>query len=202
MALEKKRLSYLSYTDQYFFAFNPRFSFESNQDFSQKQFVYGGDLQLGAKAWNNKSTLAVLNVFDYPFALIRWATGADKTFTPYGSTFPTVFTGIDNVNPQTDPQREAIVGNLDPFNRFRIESSFKTYVGKIESQKVFFSANIRYYKEIDASAAARAANIDEHFYFVGALRTTSGFYISYVNGKLPFDAIDDEVYAVGFNYKF
>ena len=42
----------------------------------------------------------------------------------------------------------------------------------------------------------------EYFYFVMALQSTSGFYVSYAKGTLPFDARNDEVYAVGFHYKF
>jgi hypothetical protein len=199
--LYQERNQYLSYSDQYYFAINPRFSFESNQDFTSKQFVYGGDIQVGAKAWNDDSVLAKLNFLDYPFALIRLATGMDKEFTPYGSTIPTASFGIDQVNPQNDSQRQAILGNLDPFSRLRFESSFKTFVYQLKEQKVFFSANLRYYKELNASNLIKAANLDEHFYFVAALESSTGLYVSYAKGKLPFDAINDEVYALGFRYK-
>jgi hypothetical protein len=201
IALFQERNQYLKYSDQYYFAINPRFSLESNQDFSKKQFVYGGDLQLGAKAWNDDSVLAKLNFLDYPFALVRMMTGIDEEFTPYGSTFPTALIGVDYVNPVNDTQRQAIVGNLNSFERLNIESSFKTFVTKVQSENVFFSANVRYYKEIDASALIKAANLDEHFYFVMALESSTGFYVSYAKGKLPFDVISDEVYAIGFNYK-
>ena len=176
-------------------------SFESNQDFSKKQFVYGGDLFIGAKGWNNKSTYATLNIFDYPFALVRWMTGFDPKFTPYGSTFPTMQVTLDNVNPQNDPQRQAITGNLDPFTRYKLESSFRTFVTRVKNENVFFNANVRYYRELDASQAIKTAGLDDHFYFVMALQTTTGFYVSYSKGKLPFDAINDEVYAVGLQYK-
>ena len=79
---------------------------------------------------------------------------------------------------------------------------FRTFVSRIEGENIFFNANVRYYREINASAAIKAANLDEYFYFVGALQSTSGFYVSYARGKLPFDAVSDEVYAVGFHYKF
>jgi len=199
--LWKKFGENMQYSDQYYFAINPRLSLESNQDFSKKQFVYGGDLFIGAKGWNNKSTYAALNIFDYPFALVRWMTGFDPKFTPYGSTFPTMQVSLDNVNPQNDPQRQAITGNLDPFTRYKLESSFRTFVTRVKNENVFFNANVRYYRELDASQAIKTAGLDDHFYFVMALQTTTGFYVSYSKGKLPFDAINDEVYAVGFQYK-
>ncbi len=199
--LYKQRAQYLHFSDQYYLAFNGKFSLESNQDFTKKQYVFGGDLQLGAKAWNNNSTLAKLNIFDYPFAFVRWVTGTDKSFLPYGSTLPTALIGLDNVNPKNDVQRQTILGNLDPFRRVKVESSFRTFVSRIQKENIYFNANIRYYKELDASQLIKAANLDEHFYFVMALESSTGLYVSYAKGKLPFDAINDEVYAVGFNYK-
>jgi hypothetical protein len=200
--LFKERAKYVKFSDQYYLAVSPKFSLESNQDFSKKQFVYGGDLLLGAKAWNNNSLLAQLNVFDYPFALIRLLTGTDDHWEPYGSTLPTLLIGLDNVNPKNDLDREAIVGNLDPFTRFKVESSFRTFVSRVQEENIFFNANIRYYKELEASQQIKTTKLDAHFYFVMSLQSTSGFYISYAKGKLPFDAISDKVYAVGFNYKF
>ncbi len=199
--LFKERAKYVKFSDQYYVAVSPRFSLESNQSFSKKQFVYGGEFLFGVKAWDNKSPLAQINIFDYPFALIRLLTGTDSSWEPYGSTLPTLLFGLDNVNPKNDIDREAIVGNLDPFMRFKAESSFRTFVSRVQKENIFFSANIRYYKELEASQQIKAAKLDSHFYYVMALQSTSGFYISYAKGKLPFDAISDQVYAVGFNYK-
>jgi hypothetical protein len=199
--LWKQYYSYLQFTNQYYISFAPKLSLEANQNFTSKQFVYSGNLALGAKAWNKNSALTWLNIFDYPFALIRWIVMPDTKFQPYGSTFPTFMAGINYVDPINDPARQAI-GDTSGFERYNLESSFRTFVARVENESIFFNADIRYYKEIDASAAVKAAKLDEHFYFVGALQTSTGFYVSYARGKLPFDAIDDEVYAVGFNYKF
>ena len=194
--------SYLQYSDQYYISFSPELSLESNQNFTNKQFVYSGNLALGMKSWDKNSTLSSFNIFDYPFALIRWITGTDSKFQPYGSTFPTVLAGINYVNPISDAQRLAVTGNTEGYERLNLESSFRTFVAKVEGENIFFNANIRYYKELNASAAIKAADLDEFFYFVGALQSSSGFYVSYARGALPFDAQGDEVYAVGFHYKF
>jgi hypothetical protein len=192
----------LKLSNQYYFSVEPKFGFESNQDFSKTQLAPGFKLNLGAKAWSNSSNLSKLNIFDYPFALIRVITKSDKKFTPYGATIPTIQFGLDYVVPQNDSIREGLVGNLDPFLRTKLEASFRTYVSKIKNQKIFFNANFRHYQELSADEAIENANLADNTYYVMALQSSSGFYVSYANGSLPFDAKDDEVYAIGFNYKF
>ena len=194
--------SYLKYSNQYYISFFPKINLESNQNFTKKQFVYSGNIALGMKSWNQKSTLSSLNIFDYPFALIRWLSGTDNKFQPYGSTFPTFSAGIHFVNPISDPECEMIAGNLKGYERLSLESSFRTFVAKIEGEHIFFNANVRYYREISAVDAIKAVNLHEFFYFVGALQSSSGFYLSYAKGKLPLDVKSDEVYALGFHYKF
>ena len=194
--------SYLKMTTQYYYSIRPKFGYESNQDFSTSQFTPGLMVNLGLKAWDKNSTTSKLNIFDYPFALLRLITGTDKKFTPYGSTFPTLGAGIDYIIPQKDQEREAILGNLDPFPRFMIESGFKTFISRVKKENIFFSANIRYYKELGAEKEIKEAKLDSHLFFVMALQSTSGFYVSYSYGKLPFDAKEDQVYSLGFNYNF
>jgi hypothetical protein len=157
---------------------------------------------LGAKAWDNSNALAKLNILDYPFALIRLLTQTDKKFTVYGSTLPTAQVVFCYVVPQNDTIRENIVGNLDPFPRLNFEIGFRTVVSRIRSESIFFNADFRYYYEFGAHNGIIDAEMDKHMYFVMALQSSTGFYASYAYGKLPFDARNDEVYAIGFNFKF
>jgi hypothetical protein len=166
------------------------------------QFTPGLAADLGAKAWNNKNTLAYINIFDYPFALLRLITGTDKKFTPYGSTIPTAQLVFDYVIPTSDTIRKNLAGNLDPFPRIKFETSFRTFITRIKKENIFFNADFRYYQELSAPDAIVQAGLDHHIYFVMALQSSSGFYVSYANGKLPFDATNDEVYSIGFNFKF
>jgi len=189
-------------TNQYYYSLSPKIALESNQDFSKKQFTPGVTLDLGVKAWNKKAVWSKLNVLDYPFALIRVILGADKRFTPYGSTLPTAQIAFDYVIPSNDTTREALTGNLNPFPRIKFETGFRTLITRIKKENIFFNANYRYYQEINAPETVTKANLATHSYFVMALQSTSGFYVSYANGKLPFDAKSDEVYSIGFNYKF
>jgi hypothetical protein len=194
--------NHVKLANQYYYCISPKLSFESNQDFSKTQFVPGISIGLSAKGWDHKNTLATLNIFDYPFALVRLVTGTDKKFTHYGSTIPSVDISGDYVVPTNDTVREHILGNTNPFPRIKFETSFRTLVSRVSNQNIFFNANFRVYHEIKAPNEISRANIADFTYFVMALQTSSGLYVSYANGKLPFDAKSDEVYSIGFNYNF
>lgn len=192
----------LKLTNQYYYGLSPKFAFESNQDFSQTQFTPGLTIDLGAKAWDKTNLLSRLNFFDYPFALLRLITGTDKSFTPYGSTIPTVQLSYDYVIPSKDTVRKKLIGNLDPFPRFKFETSFRTFITRIHKENIFFNAGYRFYQELKAPAEIKNANLSSANYFVMSLQSTSGLYVSYASGRLPFDARNDKVYSLGFNYKF
>jgi hypothetical protein len=194
--------SKLQLTNQYFYSFSPKVSYESNQDFSKTQFVPGINIDLGAKSWNDKETLSKLNLFDYPFALLRLITGTDKQFTTYGSTLPTVQLALDYVIPTKDSLRKAIVKNENPYPRFKFETSFRTFVSRFNSENIFFNADYRYYQELNPSKEISAANLSSVQYLVMSLQSTSGLFVSYATGKLPFDRKADQIYSIGFNYKF
>lgn len=189
-------------SNQYYWSVAPKFALESNQDFSKTQFTPGLAVDLSAKAWKKNSKLSYLNLFDYPFAVLRRLIGTDKEFTIYGSTIPTIQLGFDYVILSNDTVRKNLTGNLDPFPRLKFETSFRTFIARIKKENIFFNANYRYYQELNAPETVRMAKLAIHSYFVMALQTTTGFYVSYANGKLPFDAKSDEVYSIGFNYKF
>lgn len=192
----------LELSNQYYYGISPKFAFESNRDFSAKQFTPGIAINLGAKAWNNSVTLSKLNIFDYPFAVLRLITGTDKHFTPYGSTLPIVAIVLDYVVPSSDSVRSKFAGNLNAYPRIKFETGFRTFITRIKRENIFFNANYRYYQELNAPEEIKKEELDTHSYFVMALQSTSGFYVSYANGKLPFDAKKDEIYSIGFSYKF
>jgi len=192
----------LKMSNQYYWALSPKFALESNQDFSKTQWTPGLAIDLGVKAWDKKNALSKINFFDYPFALFRWIIGTDKSFTPYGSTIPTLQFAADYVVPSNDTIRKNLVGNTNPYPRIKFETGFRTFISRIKKENIFFNANFRYYEEINAPDAIKNAKLNAQTYFVMALQSTSGFYVSYANGKLPFDTKSDEVYSIGFNYKF
>ena len=188
-------------SNQFYYSVAPKFALECNQDFSKTQYTPGLVLDLGAKAWNSKSLLSKLNILDYPFALLRYITQSDAKITPYGSTLPTVQFAADYVIPTLDKNRESLMGELKPFPRIKFETGFRTYISRINNEYIFFNANFRYYHEINAPDAIKNANLDTQSYLVMALQSSSGLYVSYAKGKLPFDSKTDELFSIGFNFK-
>ena len=198
----KEFVESMKLSNQYMIDFKITGGLESNQDFTKKQYVYGVQLNLGAKAWNDKNALALLNFFDYPFVVTRWLTKTDNSFSPYGATIPTVQLSVDYVKPQQDIDRKMLTGNLDGYSRFHFETGFRTLLAGIRDESIFFNAGFRYYKEFNAPISVKAMKLDKFSYFVASITSTSGLFVSYSNGKLPFDAKNDAVYELGFNYSF
>lgn len=198
-----QRASFIHTTNQFYAGINGMFNYETNQDFSRRQFVPGVLINIGAKAWDPKQALLYFNIPDYPFALIRLLTGTDKKFTLSGASFPSALVGIDHVIPDQDSLRQAVAGNLNPYNRFRTEVAFKTAFARVSAaQMIYFSADFRYYRELNASASITNAGMNRYVYFAAALESTSGFFASYSIGKLPFDQRNANVFGLGFHYSF
>lgn len=187
-------------TDQYLIGVSANASYESNQDFSKRQFVPGFLVNVGAKAWDKSEALQYFNLPDYPFALIRMLTGTDTDFNLSGASFPSALFGLDYVTPEQDSLRQAVTGALDPFFRLRFEAAFKTKAAAVGKQIIYFSADYRWYKQLGASAAIKNAQIDHFNYFVATLESNNGFFVNYTTGKLPFDKRSNNVYGIGFHY--
>lgn len=187
-ATVQKHLSSQFYSD-----FSLTGGLESNQDFSRRQYVYGAHLGFDFKPWSN----GYWNVFDWPFAAIRWLSGYDEDLQPRGSTFPTVLFAIDRVVPKNDTLRQ-MVNAGSTFTRVSSELAFKTQLSNIS----YFEADFRYYRELKPLSEIKQANLEEHIYFTAALTSLNNVFISYTTGKLPIDAKDDQVYEIGFKFHF
>lgn len=189
-------------TDQYYIGLDGAVELENTQDFRQKQWVAGIKLGLGAKGWAQHSTLAYFNLLDYPFALLRIITGTDKSFQPDGATIPVFMARIDYVKPVDDAFRKTLTGNENSFARLNMELGFRTLISEFKEHSIFFNADLRYYKEMNAPVIIRQVNLDKHTYFSASVSSTKGFFASFAAGKLPFDAGNDNVYELGFRYQF
>lgn len=198
--LYKQVNSFITVSDQFYLGIKGKFAFETNQDFSTQQFAPGVIIGVGAKGWNNKEALRYFNLLDYPFALIRLLTGTDKEFNVYGATFPSFLFGLDYVVPNKDSVRKKLIGTQDPYSRMRFEIAFKTRVARIGKEVLNFSSNYRWYKEVNASTTIKNNNLAYSNFFVAAIESNTGFFVSYTTGKLPFDKKNDQVYALGFKY--
>lgn len=192
-------------TDQYYFDLSAKGGLESDQSFNTKQYYYGLHAGLIAKGWNaNKSVLARFNILDYPTALLRLISGADKHWRPRGSSFPEFLIGIEHVDPDSDTPRETLAGDDSSYERIRFEASFRTLAVTYNNSDAFLEANYRHYEEISPSDSVEATGLDTYSYFTIALvmPKANGLYLSYTSGELPLDRKNDQVYELGFKYKF
>jgi hypothetical protein len=176
-------------------------SFETDQGFDDRQLVYAARLGLDLKAWNNNSTAARWNVFDWPFATLRYLIGTDSAFAPRGAAWPTVQASLGLVDPVENDPRNA-VANLDAFPRFKVEAAFRTPIASRGDNDVSFESDFRWYRELGAPAGVGQAGLDEYTYVVAAITTTLGPFVSFSAGRLPFDARSDRVYQLGFRTSF
>ncbi|MEJ0038597.1 MAG: hypothetical protein WDO68_21405 [Gammaproteobacteria bacterium] len=188
---------------QLYTALDVRAGLEANQSFSQKSYVYGLQLGVDYKSLSTESIAARANVLDYPFALIRYLTGypgADG-FSPSGVSFPTLLIGLDQVDPEGNDPR-AVLGEKGSYGRARAELTFRTPLLQTAEGTYKVTADARYYKELSASPAVKAAGLDERFYVTAAIVAPNGVFVSYRSGDLPFDIKSQVVYELGFHTYF
>jgi hypothetical protein len=193
---------YLQLTDQYYVGFDGVIELENSQDFTKKQLVAGIKLGLGAKGWAENSTLSYFNLPDYPFALIRLITGTDKNFNPDGATIPVLMARVDYVNPVADNTRKTLTGNENSFARLNVEIGFRTLIAEIKEHAIYFNADARFFKELNAPEIIRQADLHRHNFLQVSISSSRGFFASFATGKLPFDATNNNVYELGFRHNF
>jgi hypothetical protein len=182
---------------QYYLDASLHAALESNQTFTERNSVAGGHLGFEVKAYDRDSAWATANIFDYPFAALRWLTGYDQEFSVRGSNWPSVLLSLDHVAPEgNDPRSQA--GDTSDYDRTRAEVSFTAPVGRYQGSDVKFSANYRYYHELGASAAVQSADLAAYDYAAFTLATEQGLFVSYATGHLPFDDGDQNYLELGF----
>lgn len=176
-------------------------SLESDQSFDEKQLVYSGTFGLDIKAWSRNSAWARFNLFDWPFALVRYLTSVDAAIAPKGTNIPTVLLQVAAVDPTDSPEREAL-GETGLYPRFSAEAAFRSLIARTSGDELYFDAGIRFYQEIGASEAIKALGRDNSLYFVLTLSGIQGVFFSYSTGRLPLDLQDDQVYELGARFQF
>jgi len=169
---------------------------ESNQRFTEKNYVVGAHLGLDVKAWNEDSRWAQFNLFDHPAALLRLLTGYDKSFRPRGSALPTLVLSCDHVSPEGDDPRAA-AGDGSDYWRGTVELAYRSPVARFEDTQILLGASWRRYDEFGASNAIEAADLDHYDRVVLTLAADNGLFVSYSSGKLPFDEQEEDVFELG-----
>lgn len=186
---------------QFYWEIGATAGLESDQRFTREQYTYGVQGAIDLKAWNPGSALARANLFDWPFATLRWLSGSDTEFSPRGYAWPTVLLSLDRVHPTDDDPRSAAGGD-DPYPRWKFESAFKTPLLRNGDSWVNFEADFRHYQEIGAPDQVEEQNLDSYSWFAATIVTAEGLFASYTNGRLPLDARSDDTFGLGFRFDF
>lgn len=176
---------------------------ESNQDFTARQTTFGLNARAELNLWGN---YANWNLFDYPFALIRYLAdpgrddGSPRWYV-LGSTVPHVTIGLDLVSPEANDPR-TIAGDNSDFLRLNVEVGFRTLLLHRASGDIFFNAHYRTYYELSPSEVVETANLDQFDYFRASITSKQGLFASYTTGRLPLGSRDADAYEVGWAFKF
>ena len=182
--------------------FNLGASYESNQNFSEKQLVYGSNLMFKYYGYSK-----VNYIFDAPFLVTRWLSGAELSKEPgirktYQGAIPTIRIAFEQVNPEHNDARFSVLGNRDKFYRWNTDIGFTTVMAQIKGKEINFNYFWRYYKEIDADDAIRDAGLDEFSNSSAVFIYGGKIYFSYSSGKLPLTKRNSEGFEVGLRCKF
>lgn len=145
--------------------------YEADQDFDDKQLVYGGTITLG-----RIDLLAENDVFS-------------------------VQANVGRVDPSQDAERRALLGGeLERYTRADLELLY-IYPFRGESTAFdTFELNYRYFRELSAPAAVEAAGADSFKLATYRLGFGNGLFVAYSTGKLPFDRSSDQIVELGFSY--
>ena len=189
-------------SNQYHYNFSAVGGWEGSQDFSRSQVTGGAQLRFSAKSYSDKNPLSMLNLFDYPFTLIRYMTGTDKTLGAYGATLPVITLGIDLVKPTRDTLRKKITGETKQYARFRFEAGFRTLLAEVGNTTFHFNAAYRFFTELNAPVPVKLAGLHRSSFFTCSVTGADTYFISYSYGRLPFDRSDNAIYEMGFRFKF
>lgn len=173
---------------------------ESDQKFDKKNNTYGGQLFVGYRP-STDSAFNNLNPFDWPFRLLRLASNHPWGSTASPDAFPKLQLFYDNVTPTNDKDREAILGNKNPYHRVNLELALTSPIGTIQGSNVKFEWSWRYFKEVSPPASIQAAKLDRFHYSAMSLKQDAGWRITYTSGQLPLDLQSNKVWELGYDFK-
>lgn len=177
-------------------------SYEMDQLGTNRAYTYG---VTGTFVWHPapENPLLNINFLDWPFRILRSATGMDDGFQSQPWSIPTLLLDIEQVNPEKDEARLAVLGDeTEKYERLHAEVGFTTQMGIFRGHEVKFSASWRYFKELNAPTAIAEANLDTHRATFATVLVDNGWQVTYSTGRLPFDRKSDQIWQLGYNLIF
>jgi hypothetical protein len=184
----------------YYFGFKLNSTLESDQQFEERQFVYGIEGFSHYVIRNNDSFAAKFNLFDYPFKLIRMLTGHPLGWAAAPHSVPRLRFAIEQVDPKDLEERRILLGSLSTFERLQAEIGFSTPIALISGEPVTASIAYRYFRELDAPELIKDAGLEKNHYLSSAIHFPGGVALTYSRGKLPFDLKSESVYSFGYRW--
>ena len=146
--------------------------YETNQSFTNKQFVYGLGGTYG-----------------------KYAVFGENDFVAFDANY-------GRVDPKGDVERKSALGSapIDPYYRWNLEFLYMVPIRSATVKSVEF--NYRYFLENNAPAAIKSAALDEHQLGTIRIGLKNDFFLAYSAGKLPFDRKNTQIIQLGVSYKF
>jgi hypothetical protein len=185
------------------FRLAPTASYEANQRFDNKQFLYG--VLAASQAYpadTGESWQRLLDVTDWPFKLTRWISNqyssGKNPWTNYPSSWPAISVDFQRVNPTDDTARKTVDPSLSPYNRLHLTASMASLMGQVKGVDVRFLFKIDYWDEINASSAIKNAGLNAETYRAYAVEFQGHWTLSYTSGKVPLDYSSSKVWQIGY----
>ncbi len=190
-----------SLSTQFYFTAGPETRYETNQGADKAQLAYGVRIGMDLKAWKPHSRLARANIFDWPTALIRLATGTDASWKPSGAAIPTVSVLVHNVIPGANAVRDSVF-NLDPFSRIALEMRYRTKLTSVAQGPVWLAVEYRQHLELNADQTVVDAGLHRHSRVHLQVETPGGLTLSWAKGNLPLTETGSDRFGLGFQFKY
>jgi hypothetical protein len=177
---------------------NPKNFIESNLNGSylkansDSKFIWSGGVFVKYEAdqkFKNKQLVYGLN----------GAVSSRDTF--HSNDFAFIQINVGTVDPSDDTSREAILGeNSANYDRINVEFVYRFTINKGILDT--FEINYRYFKELDPDDGIKLAGLDDFRLITYHLGLTNNMYIAYSSGELPFNQKDNQIFELGYTYKF
>jgi len=187
------------------------YQFEADSEFDNKQHAYGLKMRAAYKI-PARSQLQLVNPLEWLPSVIRlmvgdgFAVGDNKRVTasaPLSNPWlPSVGLAVEQIDPDKDDKRAAADPQLDTYDRLRLDLIYSSTLFEVGDQIYRASYTWRYFREIGASEAIKAAGLERHRYSTIAIHTPQNIVISYSSGKLPFDLKSDDMFELGWRFNF
>ncbi|MBC8026966.1 MAG: hypothetical protein H7Y89_13315 [Steroidobacteraceae bacterium] len=176
---------------------------EANQDYTNSRGLYGLNVVFVSEP---SAAASRYNVFDLPFRALR------KSMSPgsrYRASFPSLSFSLDRLDAKDDEIRAAFTSK-STFTRASAEVAFQTILASFDEGPLRFNISYRYFHEFSPPEAIKIANLDSFDYTKMQLRFPARLlpivetdeyelFVSYTDGKLPFDVTSGKAIEVGIS---